>query len=128
MVYLAAIKIFIALDDPSISESRQGRTFSRLGRSIRLLLSSSPQTPRESAGYHIIHAASWPIPIHYSLSRRVIKEMHYLYQDCWPFLLRDSFYRVLLFAWPISDDTYQALCQFRSSAIQHTRFMLPLFV
>lgn len=65
--------------------------FSRLGRSTGLLLSSSPQTLRESAGYHIIHAA-WPIPIHYSLSRWDIKEMHYLYQDCWPFLLRDSFY------------------------------------
>lgn len=89
-VYLAAIKIF-ALVDLSILETHWDRTFSHFGRSIGLILSSSPQTSRESAGYHIIHAA-WPIPIHYSLSRRDIKEMHYLYQDCWPFLLHNSFY------------------------------------
>lgn len=35
------------------------------------------------------------------------------------------FFLLFSFSWPISDDTYEALYQFRSS-IQHTRFMLPL--
>ena len=52
-----------------------------------LLLSSSRRILRESGRYHIFRA-TWPSPIHYSLSRGDIKEMHYLYQDCWPFLLR----------------------------------------